>query len=84
MRFSGAPVLTNADMGSKEPRQHAARHYAEETLPGAAVRQRGLSARAYLRVLKLTCTIADPTGEESTATTHFAEALRYRPQVAEA
>ena len=40
-------------MGPKELRQHAALDDATEALLGSAVRQMGLSARAYHRVLKL-------------------------------
>jgi magnesium chelatase family protein len=38
-----------------------------------------LSARAYHRVLKVARTIADLGGEERIASSHVAEALRYRP-----
>ncbi len=83
-RFAGTSVLTNADMGPKELRQHAALDDTGETLLGTAVRQMGLSARAYHRVLKLARTIADLGGEERVSTAHVAEALQYRPRVAEA
>ena len=76
-------VRTNADMGPKELRQHAALDDPAETLLGSAVRQMGLSARAYHRVLKLARTIADLAAEESITTAHVAEALQYRPRVAE-
>jgi magnesium chelatase family protein len=82
-RFAGTTLLTNADMGPKELRQHAALDDATETLLGSAVRQMGLSARAYHRVLKLARTIADLAAEEQITTAHVAEALQYRPRVAE-
>jgi magnesium chelatase family protein len=82
-RFTGTALLTNADMGPKELRQHAALDDATEALLGAAVRQMGLSARAYHRVLKLARTIADLAAEECITTAHVAEALQYRPRVAE-
>lgn len=42
----------------------------------------GLSARAYHRVVKVARTIADIAQTERVETSHVAEALRYRPQVA--
>ena len=42
------------------------------------MRQLGLSARAYHRVLKLALTIADLAGAERIEATHLAEALQYR------
>ena len=44
----------------------------------AAMRQLGLSARGYHRVLKLARTIADLAGCEAIEASHLAEALQYR------
>ena len=46
----------------------------------SAAVQMGLTARACHRVLKLSRTIADLTGEECIQVAHLAEALQYRPR----
>ena len=46
----------------------------------AAMRQLGLSAMAFHRVLKLSRTIADLAGVEEIGVVHLAEALQYRPR----
>ena len=38
----------------------------------------GFSARAYSRVLKAACTIADLAGEEHVGAAHLSEATQYR------
>ena len=54
------------------------RHEVRAEVLGTAVRQMGLSARAYHRVLKLARTIADLADSERIETVHIAEAIQYR------
>ncbi|NUQ36667.1 MAG: YifB family Mg chelatase-like AAA ATPase [Caldilineales bacterium] len=70
----------NADMGPTEVRQFCPLDEAGHQLIGAAMRQLGLSARAYHRVLKLARTIADLVGSERIERAHIAEAIQYRPR----
>ena len=44
------------------------------------MQQLAMSARAFHRVLKLACTIADLAGSERIETVHLAEAIQYRPR----
>ena len=51
----------------------------DESLMPVAMRQPNLSPRAYHRIPKLVCTIADLTGRKEIQFAHLAEALQYRP-----
>lgn len=75
------PLTCNADMGVAAVRQHCGLDETARSLIRSAMKQMGLSARAYHRVLKLGRTIADLDEEEQIAPAHLAEALQYRPRV---
>ena len=47
----------------------------------AAMTQLNLSARAYHRILKRACTIADLAESEDIQSAHLADALQYRPKL---
>ncbi|KXS30673.1 MAG: Mg chelatase, subunit ChlI [Candidatus Gallionella acididurans] len=48
-----------------------------------AISHFSLSARAYHRLLKVACTIADPEADHDIATKHIAEAVQYRHLISE-
>ena len=72
-------VLVNGDMGPAEVQKFCCIDTEGTDLMRAAVQQMDLFAPSYHRVLKLTRTIAELAGVESTQTSHLAEALQYRP-----
>ena len=76
----GPRILTNADMGPNEVREHCRLDDSGRALLRAAVQQLGMSARAFHRILKLARTIADLDGAADIKTHHLAEALQYRPR----
>jgi magnesium chelatase family protein len=80
-RFEGSGgMLSNADMGPAEVREHCPVDDAGRNLLRAAMQQLHMSARAYHRILKLARTIADLAGSETIETAHLAEAIQYRPR----
>ena len=82
-RLAGTALHCNAELGPAEVRRYCELDPAGRSLIKAAMRQLGLSARAYHRVLKLSRTIADLAGSEGIEVQHLAEALQYRPRVRE-
>ncbi len=78
-RFFGfRNIHCNAHMASKLIRKYCQIDKAGNQLIETAIKQLGLSARAYDRILKVSRTIADLRGEESIASHHISEAIQYR------
>ncbi len=76
-------VLTNAQLAGKALETHCALDAQGHEFLGQAVRRLGLSARAYVRILRIARTIADlEAGENGApgplAIPHLAEAINYR------
>ena len=68
----------NAQMGSRQLKQHCKLSEAGNVLLKNAMERLGLSARAYDRILKVARTIADLDNSTDIETSHIAEAIQYR------
>jgi magnesium chelatase family protein len=79
-RLEDSPRSCNNDLSPREISQYCPLDDECQSLIREAMEQLGLSARAYHRVLKLSRTIADLSGDEKIVQTHLAEALQYQPR----
>lgn len=70
----------NADMTNAEVKQHCSLDAEAGALLQQAMKALDLSARSYMRILKVARTIADLDNAETIATPHITEALQYRAQ----
>jgi magnesium chelatase family protein len=77
-RFRGMSFFCNAQMGSRDLHKHCQIEAGGERLLELAINRLGLSARAYMRILKVARTIADLDGELAIGAHHVSEAIQYR------
>lgn len=74
----GLPAL-NANLGPDDLRKVCPINKEHREIMEGAMKNLGLTARGYHRVLRVARTIADLDGTELPSTEHLAEALQYRP-----
>jgi magnesium chelatase family protein len=79
-RFTGRKTCSNGEMTNKEIKEFCKIDDSSKQLIRAAITQMGLTARGYMRVLKLARTIADLDNSKEIKPVHIAEALQYRPR----
>jgi magnesium chelatase family protein len=80
-RFS-KDSMTNAGMSNRDIKQHLTLSEAAENLLNQAAERLKISARSYMRTIKVAQTIADLDDSETIDEVHIGEALQYRkPQV---
>lgn len=79
-RFKKEKISANAQMHPKLVTKHCQLEDSSQALLQQAVDQMHLTARGYIRVLKVARTIADLDQSEKILLKHMAEALQYRNQ----
>ena len=77
-RYHGSRTHNNAQLRPNQLRKYCRIDGPGRTLIEQAVARLGLSARAYMRILKVARTIADLEQRDSIAAEHVAEAIQYR------
>ncbi len=77
-RYLGDGIYSNSQMKPKHLRKFCRLNAAGQSILDQAVRQLGLSARAYHRILKVARTIADLEAKDEIGNMHLLEAIQYR------
>lgn len=77
-RFSGQGIFTNAEMKNFQIKKYCPLSKESERILQEAGSKFQLSARAYLKIIKVARTIADLAGASQIETSHLAEAFQYR------
>lgn len=75
---NGSVLKTNSNLSSREIKQLALLDKAAEELLNQAATQLDISARAYMRIIKVARTIADLESSKNIKTSHISEAIQYR------
>ena len=77
-RFENKNYFTNSQITNEDIKMHCALDKASRKLLKQAFENLGLSARAYMRILKVARTIGDLANEDNITIEHLAEAIQYR------
>jgi len=77
-RFLGSRTRQNAQMSTREIRQHCQLNDAGTNLLRSSIQEMGLSARAHDKILRVARTIADLEGAAEILAEHVSEAVNYR------
>lgn len=76
----GSPLITNAVLTNKQVKKHTKLTPEAKTLLDRAATQLGISARSYMRIIKVARTIADLNGNDLVGIPEITEALQFRRQ----
>ncbi len=82
-RFGQEPVYSNSQMKNSHIKKYCKLSKEVEQILCQASLKFNLSARSYMKMIKVARTIADLAGAEEIELAHMAEALQYRPKAYE-
>ncbi len=77
-RFRSDRIYCNGQMKARHIKKYCKLKDDAHSLLDAAMQRLGLSARAYMRILKVSRTIADLEGSQDIRSHHVSEAIQYR------
>jgi magnesium chelatase family protein len=77
-RYAGLHFSSNSELSGKWLERFCRLTASEHAFLEGAVQRLGMSARAFVRVLRISRTIADLAGDADLTATHLAEAINYR------
>ena len=77
-RYAGLHFSSNSELSGKWLERFCPLTAHEHDFLEGAVQRLGMSARAFVRVLRISRTIADLAGDDTLTVTHLAEAINYR------
>jgi magnesium chelatase family protein len=77
-RYANEKLFSNAQMGPRLIRKYCSIDDACQRLLEQAITKKGLTARAYDRILKVARTIVDLEASEKILSPHISEAIQYR------
>ncbi len=79
-RFDSLNIFSNSEMNLSLIQKHCQLDIVSQKLITQAIDKYKLSARSYMKILKLTRTIADLDNSDIILIQHLAESLQYRPK----
>lgn len=77
-RYKNKNLINNSQLSGENLNKYCKLHKNDKILLKNAIRELGLSARAYDRILRVARTIADLEAKENIESGHLAEAIQYR------
>jgi magnesium chelatase family protein len=80
-RFAGSGLYTNSQMKNRDIKLYCKLTPEAENFLKIASEKYDFSARSYMRLIKVSRTIADLAGEDTILPVHMAEALQYKQLV---